>query len=328
MTNEEILTYLSKPYDQYLDTNAMNFKNLFEKIKREQRISNKVFDARVKPVLIEEIERSFLEEHGDSDPFWGAWFKDEETEDMQWSSIRTTLSAGQRETLAKLMQREEASGEMIGYGLCVFAGLSVTEVMKARYMDISNLTQNPGISTLHTRGAFPKRSRATSYDSLPRVIPLPETVASILSRRRKKLETLHFPIETENAVYKDPGELPVACKGRDHTRFCHISELSAYARDILKCGLGFDETSISRLSNLLLKKPSLYANERSAAYWLGRLDCAWSLRMAGIEGNTLKYLMGWPEDDEEEHFRIAKVTEEELEKAHNLYEKRAAFCFA
>ncbi len=327
MTEKKILRYLEKPYESYVDTNVLNLKNLFRAIKKENIISNEEFARTIRPVITGEIERYYLETYDDEAPFWGAWYKDEEREGIYWADTRSSLTDSQRATLSALVGKKSAPGEMIGYGLCVFAGLSVTEALNARYRDLSELRGSPETATLYTRGAFPKTTMATEYDGLPREIPLLDFLKEILEARLAAIEeTEKFPIENEYGTFSCAKDLPIACEGHSYSRFCSIAGLSRYARDILRCDLGFDEPSMSRLQNIMLNEPGLYAFERSSAYYLGRRDFATMMSSGSIyHGNekTMHYLMGhWAPG--EECGKIIDVTAEELKEAKTGYEILAA----
>ena len=326
MTREEILTHIDRPYEHYVGTNALNLKNLFEKIKRENMLENKEFAETVRPVITDEIVHYFSKIYGDESPLWGAWYIEEDMDEIPWFKVKTFLNDYQRRTLAGLLQRKDAPGELIGYGLCVFAGLSVTEAMNARYRDISELTGTPEIKTLYTRGAFPKTTKATKYDGLPREIPLLNMLAEVLKKRKALIsKEVTFPVTNEYGTFTCAEHLPIACEGHKYTRFSHIAGLSAYANKLLRCGLGFDELSMSHIQNTMLKEPGLYAYERSTAYYLGRRDFATMIFSADIPEKTAHYLMGHTEADEEgEARKIIDITPDNLAAAKGEYENVAA----
>lgn len=329
MEKSKILSYMTKPYESYVDTNSINLRNVFKKIKRENHIGNREFKESIQPVITAEIERYYKKEYGDEAVFWGAWFKEPELEDMQVYKLLSTLTEVQKETLAKMLKLEDISGELLGYGLCVFAGLSVTEVMSARYRDIEWAGDDRIISTIYTRGAFPKKGKASEYDALPRRIPLIAPLENILKKRLSKIEeSLVFPLETEQGVFSCAGDLPIACRGQDPTLFCHISELSSYARDILRCALDFDEMSMTHMSSSLLEIPGRFAFERSASYWLGRKTFGRILYDAASTDEARRYIIGYKADDEEGPGRIVDVSEEELEETKKELDRLTAWYFA
>ena len=321
MEKSKILSYITKPYESYVDINAVNLKNLFERIKREESIGSEEFETTVQPVIVSEIERYCKDENGDDAVFWGAWFK---AADCGSPHHHMSLTFKQKNLLALLMQREDAAGELIGYGLCVFAGMTISEVMNARYRDVQELKGYPKIKTIYTRGAFPKFGKATEYDLLPRKIPLPDAVADLIEKRLERIEKdLDFPLKTEQEIFSSAKDLPIACNGLDYSRFCRMSDLSVYARDVLRCGFCYDEKAMSYTSAALVEEPGLFAYERSAAYHLGRRDFTGALYTSGVRDAARCYILGIRNDFDEEGSssgRIIDISSEELASAKMLYE--------
>lgn len=323
MTEKEILSYITKPFESYVDTNILNMKNLCDRIKREHLIGNDEFEEKILPVITGEIERYYREKYNDKAPLWGAWYKAQDKTNLAWTDIHTTFGCRERNTLARFAGMDNAPGEMIGYALCVFAGLSVTETMNARYRDLTYLSCDSKTMILHTRGAFPKAEKATAYDALPREIPLLGYIKCILEKRLERIEnSVSFPVTSEQGTFNCAGDLPIACSGNDYTSFCSIADLSAYARDVLRCGIGFSEISVSYLQNIMLEEPALYAFERSAAYYLGRRDFA-TMIASCVSEDMMLYLTGHTRGNEDAG-KGFDVTCEELKEAKHEYEIHAS----
>ena len=287
------------PAYDYTGINILLLKRLFEDIKKENLISNTDFKDAVEPLITSPLEAYNLDAFGDDASLWGAWYKTEDEEDAYGSLTPRTFSTEEYSLLKELLLREDSPGEAIAYALSIFAGLSVTEAMRARYKDLSPLGTG---GQLHTMGAFPMFRNPTDFDARPRCIPLPDDLYHLLMKRGEAAKQRGF--------LGDTGDLHLSCKGYDIDTPCRIRELSRYARDVLRIGLDMEEKRASFVTGALLSEPLLFAAERSFAYYMGRASYATRLYGLGVDVPTVQYLMGHVAEEP------TTVTEEMLLRTH------------
>ena len=291
---------ISGGIERYTDTNAINLRNLFARIKKEEHIGNREFAEKYRPLILEQIIEN-SDPYPEQDPFWGAWFLAEDNDDHSGASYDRALGAKAMKNLWNTLSHKDMPGEAVGYLLCLFCGLSVTDAMNARYRDIFPLESHFGEAMIHVRGAFPKRPPATEYDIRPRFVPLPAKLYGLLLDRLDEIRARYtFPVVTEETVFKDPEDLPIACRGTERALFSRIRGLSTYATGMLR-DAGFKEISFSYAQKDLLEEPLRFMSERSAAYAIGRHSYARVLHAAGISTDQAAYLLGHPSPGEEDN---------------------------
>lgn len=296
--------YPDIPARSYTGTNLMNLKVLFMRIQRENSVSNAEFHSVYVPLITEPLEHCMKDEYGMDSALWGAWYLAEAAEDPYGGIYSRVFDEYERRQLGRTLLDPSADGEAIGYALCVFAGLTALDAMNARYRDLREMRDHFGIGLLHLRGTFPKRAdRLTSYEISPRYAVLPGRLyQELLDRKAYIEESIEFPVETDEGVFHNAGDLPIACRGTDKTRFSRISSLDAYATGLLREDLAFDEMRAAYISKDLLSDPARYAAERSAAYSTGRLDYGACLHAAGIDTAVSSYLLGHSLGEEDKRF--------------------------
>lgn len=322
MNKADLIEYLNKPCSYYIDTNLENLKDLFDRIKEENKIGSKEFDEKYRPIITDELEARYRSKHpGHGGALWGAWYKADDENDPFGSKYAKMLSQKEAAHLADILIYSSAPGEAIGYALNIFAGLSITEVMKARWRDFS--VDYEGDYYIQTNVNLPPEEKRTEFDTHPRAIPLIKRLRDVLIRRKEQIESsLTVPIETFWGTAEDVSELPIACLGQDFTSACTIADLSAYARNVLRADLMLEEKRMAYMTKALMETPGLYKFERSAAYFFGRRTyataIATSIDSAPPHEATVIWLMGheWPES----YGPMPKITKEDILLANQAME--------
>lgn len=284
----------------YTETNLHNLKMLFDRIKRKGHISQEEFRKNYRELITGPLSLYMEDIHGKNDALWGAWYLAEDEADPYGSVYRRTFSEQERRALLETLLRPDAPGEAIGYALCLFAGLTITDSQNARFRDLYEIDGRQKALKLHARGSFPKRVGAvTEYDVRTRFAVLPEKISENILERKKYIDqNYEFPVVTDEGVFSSAEDLPIACHGTDNSRFCRLAQLDDYAVSVLKDELQFNELRAAYISKDLLSEPQRYAVERSTAYSIGRTDYAACLHAAGVNQKICAYLLGQEPEEE------------------------------
>lgn len=311
--------------ENYTDTNIALLKKLFDRIKTKNLISNDDFRSDIQPVITNAIDCYYKDTYEEDHPLWGAWFLAEGRENVDpfGAFISRTLSEEVLSLQDLLLSPENPYPKALGFALCVFAGLSVSEVMNAKWRDISLLPGNTSSYGIHTMGAFPLRREPTEFETRPRQVPLIDSLYDALMRRKEEIEkSVSFPLETSFGMAKSIEDLPLISEKEDPGSHYSIGALSRYATSILRIGLEIDELRLSYTCKDMLAEPHLYAFERSSAYYMGRRTFATIIYSAGISEALCMHLMGhsWPEDYGEK----PEIRSEDILDAKEKLEKNIA----
>lgn len=289
------------PAASYTGVNTMNLRNLFRHILKRSGLSNDDFRERCRPIITESLEHYMLEQYHDEAPLWGMWYKSEDYPGGKEECARmltendlgfSVFTSSEERKLKDLLFREPVPGELIGYALMLFAGATFEDLKKLRYSDIYEIDGYPGEYMLHMKGSFPKFSMETSGDVYPRFVPLPDELFKFLIRRKNYITArIKAPfIDTSEISFDD---LPIACAGRDFTKFCTLSGLARAADELLRTEAGIEELRISLLNSDLLHAPAIYMVERTASLYMARRNYATMLFGSSVRAEMLPYLMGY-----------------------------------